>query len=67
MKIDILFSCNILMKHFETFFIMTIDLHNTMIIIKKEKKLETYIYIHVSNFFSYIYIYVFTSIADDAR
>lgn len=67
MKIDILFSCNILMKHFETFFIMTIDLHNTMIIIKKEKKLETYIYIYMFLIFFLIYIYVFTSIADDAR
>lgn len=67
MKIDILFSCNILMKHFETFFIMTIDLHNTMIIIKKEKKLETYIYIYMFLIFFLIYIHVFTSIADDAR
>lgn len=67
MKIDILFSCNILMKHFETFFIMTIDFHNTMIIIKKEKKLETYIYIYMFLIFFLIYIHVFTSIADDAR
>lgn len=67
MKINISFSCNILMKHFETFFIMTIDLHNTMIIIKKEKKLETYIYIYMFLIFFLIYIHVFTSIADDAR
>lgn len=44
------------MKYFETLLIMTIGLHNTMIIIKKEKK-----------DYKNIYIYIFTSIADDAR